>query len=450
MATTRAVRAISGKRFFSSSAVASSIETSFLSNGVRVVTDKDAHQSATVGLYFAGGSRSENTSNNGAGYLASQLSLKGSNSRSQSDLATELSSIGGITGSYFDRERTAFSITANGNKAGAAAELLIDATLNPAFSDAALEQEKNAVLNAPECNAELTMDSLHATAYQNSSLGLAPKGTADSMGALTRAQVLEFSKNLATGPRTTFAAAGNVDHAEMVKLAEKHLGGLPNSSATSATPERAVFVGSDVRYRDDFQKEAHLAIAFEGPFTLEERPAFILAKEIVGHFSNTMPTNQHRTARLAQETNKYGFANTYSSFLQTYSDTSLFGCYATCDYAHIDDFVFDLQQEWMRITRSVTDADLARARKVALTNILAARNGSSGACNNLGWQSIVNGQVLSAAELSAKFEAVDPTVLKSMMDKYFYDQCPAVAAVGPIESLTDYNRIRSNMFWLRI
>jgi hypothetical protein len=34
--------------------------------------------------------------------------------------------------------------------------------------------------------------------------------------------------------------------------------------------------------------------------------------------------------------------------------------------------------------------------------------------------------------------------------KYIYDRCPAVAAVGPVENLPDYNRIRSSMYWLRL
>jgi hypothetical protein len=34
--------------------------------------------------------------------------------------------------------------------------------------------------------------------------------------------------------------------------------------------------------------------------------------------------------------------------------------------------------------------------------------------------------------------------------KYVYDRCPAVAAVGPVENLPDYNRIRSSMYWLRL
>jgi processing peptidase subunit beta len=34
--------------------------------------------------------------------------------------------------------------------------------------------------------------------------------------------------------------------------------------------------------------------------------------------------------------------------------------------------------------------------------------------------------------------------------KYIYDKCPAVASVGPVETLPDYNRIRGSMYWLRL
>jgi len=42
-----------------------------------------------------------------------------------------------------------------------------------------------------------------------------------------------------------------------------------------------------------------------------------------------------------------------------------------------------------------------------------------------------------------------PKMLRDVCSKYIYDKCPAVAAVGPIEQLPDYNRMRSAMYWLR-
>lgn len=53
-------------------------------------------------------------------------------------------------------------------------------------------------------------------------------------------------------------------------------------------------------------------------------------------------------------------------------------------------------------------------------------------------------------ELEARIDAVDAQLVKDTCYKYIYDRCPAIAAVGPIENLPDYNRVRSGMYWLRL
>lgn len=51
---------------------------------------------------------------------------------------------------------------------------------------------------------------------------------------------------------------------------------------------------------------------------------------------------------------------------------------------------------------------------------------------------------------SSPLQAVTANNIREVCTKYIYDRCPAVAAVGPVEALTDYERIRSAMYWLRI
>jgi hypothetical protein len=48
------------------------------------------------------------------------------------------------------------------------------------------------------------------------------------------------------------------------------------------------------------------------------------------------------------------------------------------------------------------------------------------------------------------FQAVDANLVRSVCFEYIYDKCPVVAAVGPVENLTDYSRIRSQMYWIRV
>ena len=46
-------------------------------------------------------------------------------------------------------------------------------------------------------------------------------------------------------------------------------------------------------------------------------------------------------------------------------------------------------------------------------------------------------------------QAVSASSVRDALKKYVYDRCPAVAAIGPVEQLPDYNRLRSNLVWLR-
>ena len=42
-------------------------------------------------------------------------------------------------------------------------------------------------------------------------------------------------------------------------------------------------------------------------------------------------------------------------------------------------------------------------------------------------------------------DAVDLADVKRVCNEYIYDKCPAVVGLGPVEGLTDYNRIRGGM-----
>lgn len=48
------------------------------------------------------------------------------------------------------------------------------------------------------------------------------------------------------------------------------------------------------------------------------------------------------------------------------------------------------------------------------------------------------------------FQSVNASNIHDIGMKYIYDQCPVIAAVGPIENLLDYNLIRAGMYRLRV
>jgi processing peptidase subunit beta len=60
------------------------------------------------------------------------------------------------------------------------------------------------------------------------------------------------------------------------------------------------------------------------------------------------------------------------------------------------------------------------------------------------------GRHMTPYEIDARIEAVNVDDVKAVASRYIYDRELALAAMGPIEALPDYNRIRSSMSWLRV
>ncbi|PIO37183.1 hypothetical protein AB205_0037140 [Aquarana catesbeiana] len=75
--------------------------------------------------------------------------------------------------------------------------------------------------------------------------------------------------------------------------------------------------------------------------------------------------------------------------------------------------------------------------------------GSTPICEDIGRQMLCYNRRLPLPELEARIDLINAQTIRDVCTKYIYDKSPAIAAVGPIGQLPDYNQIRSGMYWLR-
>jgi processing peptidase subunit beta len=81
--------------------------------------------------------------------------------------------------------------------------------------------------------------------------------------------------------------------------------------------------------------------------------------------------------------------------------------------------------------------------------LLTHLDDSSAVAEDIGRQLLTYGRRMSPAELFARVDAVDAKAVKEACMKYVYDQEVSLAAIGPIESLPDLNRMRRLTYMLR-
>uniref|UniRef100_A0A665VCR9 Mitochondrial-processing peptidase subunit beta n=1 Tax=Echeneis naucrates TaxID=173247 RepID=A0A665VCR9_ECHNA len=433
-----------------------------LDNGLRVASEETGHATCTVGLWISAGSRYESEKNNGAGFFLEHMAFKGTKNRPQTELEQQVESMGAHLSAYTSREHTAYYMKTLAQDLPKAVELLSEVVQNCSLSEAEIEQQRGVVLRELEevenNLQDVCLDMLHATAFQGTPLGNSVLGPSDNARTLTRQDLVDYVNSHYKAPRIVLAAAGGVNHDELVTLAKSHFSGVSFEYEGDAIPVLSPcrFTGSEVRMRDDGLPLAHIAIAVEGAGAASpDIVPLMVANSIIGSYDLTYGGGKHLSSRLARLAVEEKLCHSFQAFHSSYSDTGLMGIYFVTDKERIEDMMHWSQNAWSVIPlgdlECLSSFYIKTHKKLLESQIdtPVCQLGTTPICDDIGRHILNYGRRIPLAEWDARIDAVTPRMVRDICTKYIYDKCPAVAAVGPIEQLPDYNRMRSAMYWLR-
>ena len=125
---------------------------------------------------------------------------------------------------------------------------------------------------------------------------------------------------------------------------------------------------------------------------------------------------------------------------------SLWGIYlVTENKTQVDDLVHFTLREWSRLSFNVSEAETERAKSQLKASILLSLDGSTAIAEDIGRQIVTTGRRMDPAEIERVIGAISEKDVMNFAKKKLWDQDIAVSAVGSIEGLLDYNRIRGDM-----
>jgi processing peptidase subunit beta len=125
---------------------------------------------------------------------------------------------------------------------------------------------------------------------------------------------------------------------------------------------------------------------------------------------------------------------------------SLWGIYLVTDKLdRVDDLVHFSIREWMRLCTNVTEAEVERAKAQLKASILLSLDGTTALAEDIGRQIITTGRRMSPAEVERNIDAITDKSVMDFASRKLWDQDIAVSAVGSIEALFDYQRLRNTM-----
>ncbi|KAI4352489.1 hypothetical protein L6164_006738 [Bauhinia variegata] len=429
-----------------------------LPNGLRVATESNlAAKTATVGVWIDAGSRFETDETNGTAHFLEHMIFKGTEKRTARELEEEIENMGGHLNAYTSREQTTYYAKVTDTDVPKALDILSDILQNSKFDENRISRERDVILREMEevegQTEEVIFDHLHATAFQYTPLGRTILGPAQNIKTITKDHLQSYIQTHYTAPRMVIAASGAVKHEDIVEQVKKlftKLSADPTTASQLVAKEPAIFTGSEVRMIDDDIPLAQFAVAFEGAaWTDPDSIPLMVMQAMLGSWNKTAGGGKHMGSELAQRVGINEVAESMMAFNTNYKDTGLFGVYAVAKSDCLDDLAYAIMYETTKLVYRVSDDDVTRARNQLKSSLLLHIDGTSPVAEDIGRQLLTYGRRIPFAELFARIDAVDASTIKRVANRFIYDKDVAIAALGPIQGLPDYNWFRRRTYWNR-
>lgn len=202
-----------------------------LDNGMTVIsrTMPDV-RSVSLGLWFNVGSRDERPNQAGLTHFMEHMMFKGTPTKGPLDISMHFDRLGAELNAFTSKEYTCYYARFVDDKLEDALSVLAEMVIESNFSQDAIDTEREVVIEEI-ARSEDTPDDYVYELYSQSNLpnhpcGLPVLGTRDRVGSYRHADCVDFHAEHYHAGNLTLAAAGNVDHDQLVTLAKRYFASM--------------------------------------------------------------------------------------------------------------------------------------------------------------------------------------------------------------------------------
>ncbi len=407
------------------------IRTSRLDSGIRVVTEAmHGLRSVAVGFWVGTGSRDEPDALAGASHFLEHLLFKGTHRRSAVEIAEAVESVGGDMNAFTGQELTAFYVRMPDQRLALAIDILSDIVWSPALRPADVDSERQVILEEIRMRDDTPDDLVHelfaGAMFPGHPIGREITGGPETIESMSRDAIAEFHAAHYHPSNIVVAAAGNLDHDDVVAQVEAGMLG-PVGERPLRTPYDGEPGPNPMAVVEDDLEQVHLVLGMRALRRDDpDRFAFGVLNQVLGG---------GMSSRLFQEVREQrGLAYSVYSYRAAFEETGAFGIYAGTAPEKVDELldVLDTQIARIQTDGGVSDRELDAARGHLTGSLALSLESSISRMNRIGRNELLLGEVPSLDELVADCEAVTADDVGRVVDRVFRDNPRTVAAVGPV------------------
>lgn len=411
------------------------VKRTVLPGGLRIITEHmPSVRSAAIGIWVNVGSRDELPSQTGSAHYLEHLLFKGTKTRSALDISSSIDAVGGEMNAFTSKEFTCFYTRVLDTSVPTAIDVLVDMITSATIATADVNGERQVVLEEIAMRDDDPSDLVHEhfakALWGESPLGRSILGTVENISSLSRRSIYGFYNKFYSPDRLVISIAGNVDHAQVVKLIRKAFdkGGVDVAGETSPfTPtkrKQIVKRTGETIFVPKTTEQSNVVVGVPGLDRGDERrySLSLLNAALGGGMSS----------RMFQEVReKRGLVYSVYSYAQQFLDSGMVGVYAGCGPTRLDAVRETVTMVLDDVAANgITAAELEKAKGQLAGGMVLGLEDTGSRMSRIAKSELTTGDVPSVSQVLDRVQAVTLDDVNALAH-HLWSQERLTTIVGP-------------------
>jgi len=404
-----------------------------LTNGIRLITEAIPHvRSVALGIWMGTGSRQERPEENGISHFIEHMVFKGTTTRSAEDIARSVDSIGGNLDAFTAKEMVSFNAKVLDEHLPMVFDILSDLVLHPLFKTEDIEKERGVVLEELKMEADnpeyLVHEIFSNSFWKDHPIGKPILGTRETVKRFSKESIERYYHKFYVPSNIVITAAGNLDHARLLKLAGERFEVLSPNGSVPSSPPPSTHARLSLRHKKSLE-QVHICLGVPSyPIPHEKRYAISVLNTLLGG---------GMSSRLFQNIReKRGLAYAVFSEISAFRDTGCATVYAGTSRESAREVVRLILEEFRRLKEEqVPDEELRRAKDNLKGSLLLGLESTSSRMANLARQHLYFHRFYTLDEMAGNIDKVTADEVQQAAQAFFQSRQVALSVVGNLDGV---------------
>jgi predicted Zn-dependent peptidase len=358
--------------------------------------------------------------------------FKGTRRRSARRISQDVEGIGGYLNAYTSEDHTCFYSKALRDRFEDLVDVLFDMLLNSRFAPGDIRREREVIreevamyLDQPQQHVQ---ELFNETMWPDHPLGRPLTGSLASLARIGRPDLLDFLRAHYTAASMVVAAAGALEHQQIVAAVRKRTRHLPYVARGRCEPFRGELPGTTVRLVTKQTEQSQIALGFRTCSRHDPRRFAVRLLNIV--------LGENMSSRLFQIIREdRGLVYSIYTTPSFWEDVGDLVISAGLDAEKIEPVIRLIMGELRCLgTVKISRGELRRAQDYAIGQIELGLENTENHMMWLGEQIVTSGHLLSVDRVKGELARVDAAAIRDAAREFFRLERCALAAVSPLRS----------------